>query len=394
MEFRVSVIIPCLNEEASIANAVKAAQAGLAKLHSPGEVVVVDNGSKDRSASLATAAGARVVREDTRGYGAALRKGFAVAKHDILIMADGDMSYDLTRIDEMVAPIRDNTADFVIGNRMNGIHHGAMPKLHQHFGTPFLTWILRMMFGCRTIKDSQCGFRAIRKDSYAKLNCMTTGMEFATEMIIKAIHSNLRIAQRDIEYHCRTGTSKLRPLQDGWRHIRFILLYIPSLAILLPPLLLWVFSTAALSLLLAGPISVRSRQFDLHTMILVAVLNIASMQIMTGGMIARIYAHLNGFRRDALIAWLYSRFHFKSGVIVSAVLLVLGLLGMVGVVAVGSRVVIMRSDTTRVLLFGMCCFVNGLQLWVASYMTSIMALPRHAELMPPEAEKTGMADME
>ena len=394
MKSGVSVVIPCLNEEASIADVVKAACAGIAKLKCPGEVIVIDNGSEDRSADLAAAAGARVVREDKCGYGSALRKGFAVAKHDIIVMADGDMSYDLTRIDEMVAPICDDRADFVVGNRMKGIHHGAMPKLHQYFGTPILTWVLRLMFGCKAIKDSQCGLRAIRKDAYIRLNCMTTGMEFASEMIIKAILSNLRIGQQDIEYHRRAGVSKLRPLQDGWRHLRFMMLYVPSATILIPPLILWMLSMVALSLLLVGPVSVRSRQFDLHSMVLIALVNVVSMQILTGGMMARIYAHLNGFKRDVLITWFYNHFHFKTGVVASAVILGLGLLGVGLGIAISPRIGLPNADAARVLLFGMCSVVNGLQLWLASYMTSIMALPRHADQLPPGAENTGMVDVE
>ncbi len=391
----VSIVIPCLNEEASIADVVRAAQAGLDRAGLPGEVIVVDNGSSDRSSERAAEAGARVVRETRRGYGAAIRRGFAVALHDILVMADGDLSYDLTKLPEFVAPIVDGTADFVVGNRLDGIHHGAMPKLHQHIGTPVLTLMVRFLFGCKTLKDSQCGLRAIRKEAYAKLNCMTTGMEFASEMIAKAALDGLRITQCDIEYHPRAGLSKLRPLRDGWRHLRFLLLYVPSPAILLPLLALWLVTATVLITLSVGPIQIRSQQFNIHSMLLLAILNIASLQVLTGAMTVRIYAHLNGFRPDTIIAWLYRHLHFGSTVAVSAVWLLLGLAGILffGSQFASSPELFRNTDTTRILLLCMCLIVNGLQIWLASYLASIMALPRHLEHLPTEAETTGMADM-
>ena len=392
----VSIVIPCLNEEASIADVVRAAQTGFANAGIPGEVVVVDNGSDDRSAECAADAGARVVKESKRGYGAAIRKGFSVAQNDILVMADGDLSYDLTKLGEFLAPIRKGTADFVVGNRLDGVHDGAMPMLHQHVGTPVLTWMVRILFGCKALKDSQCGMRAIRKDAYFKLNCMTTGMEFASEMIAKAAIEGLRIAQCDIEYHPRAGESKLRPLRDGWRHLRFLLLYVPSQVILLPLLTLWLISSTVMTMLAVGPLQIRSQQFDVHSMLLLAILNVSSLQVLTGAMTARSYAHLNGFRPDALIAWLYRHIHFRSAVSVSAVWLLLGLAGLLFFGSQFSRSpeLFQKPDTTRLLLLCMCLIVNGLQVWLAGYLASVMALPRHMDHLPAEAEDTGMADVE
>lgn len=396
MSTRVSIVIPCLNEEASIAEVVRAAQAGLDRAGVPGEVIVVDNGSGDRSAERAAEAGARVLRETRRGYGAAIRRGFAASRADILVMADGDLSYDLTKLDEFLAPLLDGSADFVVGNRLDNVHRGAMPKLHQHVGTPVLTWMVRLLFGCKTLKDSQCGFRAIRRVAYERLHCMTTGMEFASEMIAKAAIEGLRIAQRDIEYHPRAGESKLRPLRDGWRHLRFLLLYIPSPAILLPLLTVWLLSATVMVMLAVGPLRIRSQQFDVHSMLFLAILNVASLQILTGAMSARIYAHLNGFRPDTLIAWLYRRVHFGSAVVVSAAWL---LLGLAGVLFFGSQFsrspeLFQKSDTTRLMLLSLCLIVNGLQVWLAAYLASIMALPRHLDSLPAEAEDTGITDLE
>ncbi len=375
MKSGVSVVIPCLNEEDSVADVVKAAKAGFAKLKVPGEVIVVDNASSDRSAERAAAAGARVVLEKRRGYGAAIRRGFASAEYSVLVMADADMSYDLTKLDEMVKPILDNEIDFMIGNRLDGVQEGAMPKLHQHLGTPLLTFLLRILYGCKNIKDSQCGMRAVRRTAYEGLGCVTTGMEFASEMIVKAIQGGLRIRQHDIEYHCRAGVSKLRPLQDGWRHIRFILLYVPSHVILTLPLLIWLLSFTAVAMLLWGPVKIGPKQFDMHSMVLATFINIVSIQVISGGMLSRIYAHLSGFRSDALIVWFYRRFRFKSGSNLSLLLLVAGVLWMLWGASAWLRLERAGDDALRQLLFGVCCAINGLQIWGTSYMTSIMALP-------------------
>ena len=185
----VSVVIPCLNEEASIAQVVDAALAGIAKLGLPGEVVVVDNGSVDRSPELAAEHGARVLTEDERGYGAALRRGFRDARYGIVVMGDGDLTYDFSRLDELVRPILDGAAEFVVGNRMGNIRPGSMPKLHQYVGNPVLSLLLRVMFHTHTVRDAHCGMRAILRSTYRRLRCVTTGMEFASEMIVRAIHN-------------------------------------------------------------------------------------------------------------------------------------------------------------------------------------------------------------
>ncbi len=395
MKNSISIIIPCLNEESSIADVVQAARKGLDALDAQGEIIVVDNGSSDRSAERATAAGAKVIKEIKRGYGAAIRKGFSVAENDILVMADGDMSYDLTKLDAMVNPILKGDADLVVGHRLNGVHEGAMPTLHRYVGTPLLTWMMRMLCGCKIVGDSQCGFRAIQKAAYERLHCMTHGMEFASEMIAKAALGGLRIAQCEIEYHPRAGESKLRPVRDGWRHLRFLLLYVPSPVILIPLLLLWLTSAMVVVLLGIGPIQIRGQQFDIHSMLLLAIFNISCLQMMTGAMTARTYAHLNGFRHDPLIAWFYSHLHFGTGVAISAIWL---LLGMAGVFWFGSHALhrphlFQSTDTTRLMLLCMCLIVNGLQIWLASYLASIMALPRHIDHLPPEAENTGIVDL-
>jgi glycosyltransferase involved in cell wall biosynthesis len=393
MESGISVVIPCLNEEASIADAVTAAQAGIAKLACQGEVIVVDNGSEDRSASLAAAAGARVIRESKRGYGMALRKGFAAARYPVMVMGDGDMTYDFRCIDTLARPILDGTADLVIGNRMDNIHPGAMPALHRHVGTPVLSFLLRILFHHRGVRDAQCGMRVIRKDAYLKLGCVTTGMEFASEMIIKAIYNRLRIAERDIEYFPRVGESKLRTFRDGWRHLRFMLLHSPTTVMIFPGMVFWLLSLGLSIPLAARAVVIGQRMFDIHFLLALGAINIASIQVVTLGLLAKAYAHLSGLRQDPFIAWLYKRLSFEVAAAVAGTMITLGVL-------VGGHVFLKWSsqgfaglNAARPFFFAVLCIVNGVQIGASSYLFSIMALPRHADHLPPEVEDTGISDL-
>jgi len=392
-EMGVSVVIPCLNEVGSISSVVQAAQEGLASMGVPGEVIVVDNGSTDGSAAAARGAGAVVVKERRRGYGSAIRCGFGAAKYGILVMADGDLSYDLTKLGEIVRPILDAELDFVMGNRMNGVRPNAMPFLHRHVGNPVLTRLVQIMFHRRDIKDAHSGFRAIRRDAYERLGCITMGMEFASEMIIRAIYAGLRIGYRDIEYHVRTGESKLRTFRDGWRHLRFLVLHSPSMVFVFPGIIFWGVSLLATVPLAAGPVMVSSRRIDIHFMLVMGVLNIVSMQLMSVGILAKAYAHLSGIRHDPVVAWLYKHMSFEVGAVVSGVLIAVG--AVVGVYVVGHWTVggFGELNMARPLFFSVVCMTNGVQLGACSYLFSIMALPRRMDEMDPEDEETAIRDV-
>jgi len=389
----VSVVIPCLNEEASIGRVVEAAKAGIEELGVPGEVIVVDNGSTDESAARAREAGATVVEESLRGYGAAIRCGFATAHHTVLVMADGDLSYDLTKLGLLVKPVLGGRVDFMLGNRMNGVHAKAMPFLHKHVGNPLLTRLVRLMFRRRDIKDAHTGFRAIRKDVYERMGCITTGMEFASEMIVRAIHAGIRIGFRDIEYHPRTGESKLRTFRDGWRHLRFLLLHSPSMVFVFPGLLVWMLILVAMLPLAIAPVMVGERKIDIHVMLVLGVLNIASMVFISIGILAKAYAHLSGIRNDPFIAWLYRHLSFEAGAIVSGVLMLVG--GVVGGYVVWHWVGkgFGDLDMARPLFFGGLCVINGAQLGATSYLFSIMALPRRMDKVEPEDRETAIREI-
>ncbi len=230
----ISLVLPCLNEEQSLASVVANAEAGLKKTSFSYEILVVDNGSNDRSRDIAKELDVRLIDEPHKGYGSALRRGFAEAKYDVIVMGDADLTYDFSMLDSFLEPILGGNAEFVVGNRMKHIQPGAMPTLHRYLGNPLLTFFLRVMFHHYDIQDAHCGMRAILAHTYRRLQCVTTGMEFASEMIVRAIHLKVPIEQIDIEYHPRLGESKLRSFRDGWRHLRFMLLHSPTFVLMLP----------------------------------------------------------------------------------------------------------------------------------------------------------------
>ncbi len=377
----VSVVIPCLNEESSIAAVIADAREGIAALGLPGEVIVVDNRSTDRSAEIAREQGARVLREEIPGYGAALRRGFAAARFDVLVMGDADQTYDFTRLGELARPILEGQADFVIGNRMGNIRPGSMPWLHRYVGNPIMSMLLRLMFPGARVRDTQCGLRAIAREAYLRLHCVTTGMEFASEMIVRALHQRLRMAERDIIYHARVGDSKLRSFRDGWRHLRFMMLHSPTMLLLVPGLMGWIAGLAITLPLVLGPVYFHGRAIDVHCMLVGGLLNVISIQVITIGLLAKAYAHLSGLREDTVIAWLYRRLTFETAVLISLPLLLLGAGLVVFVTAKWVASGFGALNETRALFFALLCLVNGVQIATAAYLFSIMALPRRLE--PP-----------
>jgi hypothetical protein len=234
-DLELSVVIPALNEERTIAHCVGKAQKALAALGAPGEVVVADNGSTDRTREVAEGLGARVVPVDGKGYGKALRGGFAAAKGKYLLMGDADGSYDFEQAPRYVEELR-RGRDFVVGNRFQGvIEPGAMPFLNRHLGTPVLTTVMNLLF--RTgLGDMNCGMRGLTKSAFERMGLKADGMEFATEMIVKASLLKMKIAEVPCDLHkdLRDRPPHLRRWRDGWRHLRFMLLFSPTGTFLVP----------------------------------------------------------------------------------------------------------------------------------------------------------------
>lgn len=234
----VSVILPCLNEVDSVGRCVKEAIDAMSAARLPGEVLVVDNGSDDGSPDTAREAGARVVTEAVPGYGSALRAGFAAACGEVVVMADADFTYDLTRIPDLVAPILADQADLVLGSRLDAATRATMPLLHRLVGTPVITFLVARACGRRVVRDSQSGFRAFRRADLEQLALRSTGMELASEMLVRAARAGLRIHEVDAGYRPRIGESKLDTFADGWRHLQLILLLAPDLLLVGPGLVL------------------------------------------------------------------------------------------------------------------------------------------------------------
>jgi glycosyltransferase involved in cell wall biosynthesis len=270
----ISIVIPALNEEGLVGNTIK--MVPVDKLREKGldvEIVVVDNASTDNTAQEAREAGARVVYGEKRGYGNAYLKGFSEAKGDIIVMGDADGTYPFETTYEFIQPILKGEADFVMGSRLKGnIHKGAMPALHKYVGNPFLTWILNVLFKAG-ISDAHCGMRAIKKDTLEKLDLKSSGMEFASEMVIEAARKNVRIAEIPIDYYPRKGESKLSSFSDGWRHLRFMMIYRPTPFLLIPGVIV-------LSMGLIFFLGVILQQYRMHSLILGSLLLIIGYQML------------------------------------------------------------------------------------------------------------------
>jgi glycosyltransferase involved in cell wall biosynthesis len=319
-ELEVSVVIPCLNEEEAIARVVGEAKAALDSAGLVGEVVVVDNASEDDSAALARSAGATVVSEDRRGYGSAYLAGLAAARGRYVVMADADGTYPLDRIGEFVDRLRAG-ADMVIGSRFKGtIEPGAMPWPNRYIGNPLLTGMLNMLFHSG-VSDAHCGLRAIRRDVVPSLGLSATGMEFASEMVIKAGKGHLRIEEVPIGYRARIGESKLSRFSDAWRHIRFMLVYSPAFLFVLPGGIAALVGLTGLVVLGAMP-----HLSDNWTgvSVFLAMLTIVGVGVIQLGLFARTYAVIYLGEHDERLEHGWQRFRLEHGLALSAVTFLVG----------------------------------------------------------------------
>ncbi len=234
----VTVVLPCLDEEASVGLCVTQAYEAIAAAGLTGEVVVVDNGCTDDSARVAERAGARVIREDRPGYGSAIRAGIVAALGEVVVMADADCTYPLDRLGELVAPVLSGDTDLCLGSRLSEATLQSMPFLHRFLGTPTLTYLVRQGGGYTGLTDSQSGFRAFRREAVTRLGLRTSGMEFASEMLLRASQSGWRVREIEMDYRERVGESKLSTWRDGMRHLRLIMRLSPHQVLWAPGLLL------------------------------------------------------------------------------------------------------------------------------------------------------------
>ena len=319
----ISVVIPCLNEEGAVGAVVDEAHRGIEATGRSGEVIVVDNGSTDRSAEIAAAHGARVIPEPERGYGRAYLTGLANAGGRYVVMADADGTYPLHELDRFVESL-DGGSDLVLGSRFNGkIHEGAMPWSNRWIGNPILTGMLNRMFGVR-VSDAHCGMRAVRRSALDELDLHSQGMEFASEMVFKAFRRKLAVSEVPIDYYPRTGESKLSRVSDAWRHVRFMLLYSPSWLYFLPGAILLLLGLGGMLVLASGPVNVFGRPWQIHTMLAFVAATILGAQIVQLGVFARTYAMTHFGERDALLERLWPRIRLEHGLLAGGLVLAAG----------------------------------------------------------------------
>jgi glycosyltransferase involved in cell wall biosynthesis len=320
---QISVVIPCLNEEEAVGAVVDQAWEGIERSGRSGEVILVDNGSTDSSAAIATEHGATVLSERRRGYGQAYLTGISHARGDYLVMADADGTYPLNELAGFVEAL-ENGSDLVLGSRFEGqIHDGAMPWSNRWIGNPILTGLLNRLFGIR-VSDAHCGMRALRRSALPVLDLHSTGMEFASEMVFKAFRRQLAVSEIPIDYFPRTGESKLSRFGDAWRHVRFMLLYSPSWLYFVPGFFLLLLGLAGMLVLATGPVDVFGRTWQIHTMLAFVALTLMGAQVVQLGLFARTYALVHFHEYDQLLDRLRRRVHLEHGLLFGLALVLTG----------------------------------------------------------------------
>lgn len=369
--------MPCLNEAESIGACVDKAWAAIKKYGLRGEVVVSDNGSTDGSPEIAAQHGARVVVQPLKGYGHAYMKGFEEARGRYILMADSDNTYDFNDLERFLTPLR-NGADLVMGNRFAGhILPGAMSWSHRYIGNPILSGLLNLFFHTG-IGDAHCGMRAFKRSAYPRMHLQTGGMEFASEMVINASKAGLSMTEVPITYYPRIGESKLESLRDGWRHLRFMLLYSPTHLFVWPGGLLMALGFLTMFILALGPIQIDGLKFGFHWMFLGSLLAIAGLQLISLGLIARFYSltsHIDE-GRDRLIAWFTERFRMEGGIALGILIFGAGAITDLILLVMWIQGRFESLSSVRLSIIALTLSVIGIQTIFSSFLLSMMAIKR------------------
>lgn len=380
-DVELSVVMPCLNEARTVGRCVAKAKRALDELGVRGEVIVADNGSDDGSQSLAQEHGARVVPVARRGYGSALQAGIAAARGRYVLMGDADDSYDFGRIGPFVTKLREGH-DLVMGNRFKGgIRPGAMPWHHRYIGNPVLTGILNLFFHS-PIRDAHCGLRAFRKDAYERLGLTTPGMEFASEMVVKACLHRQKITEVPTVLHPdgRDRPPHLRSFRDGWRHLRFLLLMCPLWLYFIPAGFLLAVGVGLMAWLSPGPRPVGGTVLDLHTMLLGSLCVVFGYQTLWLWAHARIYGWTSGLLpRGTFSMKIFDHLNLERGLLAGAALLLAGL-GLNGWLvhewAARDLGPLDVQVTMRYALWGFTAMVLGVQTVYGSFFLSMLGMRR------------------
>ncbi len=376
---RISVVMPCLNEVDGVAVCVEKALRAFATMGVEGEVVVCDNGSSDGSPEAARAAGARVVSEPRRGYGSAYLRGLSEARGEVLVMGDADDTYDFLDLEKFVEPLFAGEADMVMGTRLKGkILPGAMPWSHRFIGNPILSGMLKLLFHT-SVSDSHCGMRSFTREAWQRMNLRTTGMEFASEMVVSALRNKLRLEEVPITYRPRIGESKLSSFRDAWRHVRFMLLYSPSYLFLLPGLLLVLTGGSLMAFLAAGPREAFGRVWDYHPLLFGALALILGYNLILFDVLAKTFSIGAGFATPK--GWLSALgrgFTLERGLIIGSLLVVVGLGIEVDIVLEWLESGRGPLLAVRSFMLGMVAMMVGAQTVFGSFLIGLMMIPRRS----------------
>lgn len=376
--YEITILMPCLNEAETLAECIQKAKRFLESEKIHGEILVADNGSVDGSQAIATKHGARVISVSTRGYGAALKSGIDAAKGQYVIMGDADDSYDFLNLMPFLNKLRDGY-DLVMGNRFKGgIIDGAMPFLNRYLGNPVLSLIGRLFFKSK-IGDFHCGLRGFRRDSFKQLDLQGDGMEFASEMVVKATLKKLKITEVPTQLYPdgRSRRPHLRPWRDGWRHLRLLLLFSPRWLFFYPGLLLVTLGVSLMSLLSYGPVKVGSISLDIHTMLFSSLFMIVGLQAVCFSVFAKFIAdfHLEIKSSREYFQQLLRLFTLERGLIAASLFILIGLSGSGYTVWYWLHQdfgPLVPTQMMRVLIPSITSLILGIELLFASFFMSLL----------------------
>ncbi|MDI6729962.1 MAG: glycosyltransferase family 2 protein [Candidatus Altarchaeum sp.] len=372
----VSVVMPCLNEEKTVGICVKKAIKVFKENNIDGEVIVADNGSADKSAEVARKAGARIVFEERKGYGSAYLKGLSEAKGKYIIVADSDNTYDLLEIPKFLKLLMKDYYDFVIGTRLKGkILPYAMPWLHKYIGNPVLTKIFRVVFHAN-ITDMYCGMRGFTREAMEKMDLRCVGMEFAPEMIIKALKNKLKMGEVPITLHPSIGREpKIHSFRDGWRALRLIFLFAPNWLFLIPGTIFLAIGLFLIFTILNGPLVIGSMQFDIHPIIFGAFLSILGLQIIIFGLQSKIYSKSIGLGNESrTLKFIDKHFTLEKGTVIGLVISFFGIAILIYIFNTWLNVGFVQQ--IKLMLVGMTLIVLGIQIIFSSWFLSMIGIEK------------------
>jgi hypothetical protein len=378
-----TILMPCLNEAETLAICIEKALGFLRRSGISGEVLIADNGSSDGSQEIAARLGARVTHVPEKGYGAALIAGIAAARGRYVIMGDSDDSYDFSVLDPFIAKLRDGF-DLVMGNRFKGgIAPGAMPPLHRYLGNPVLSTIGRVFFAS-PIRDFHCGLRGFSRDAMMALELRAPGMEFASEMVVKATMRGLRIAEvpTTLSPDGRSRPPHLRSWRDGWRHLRFLLIFCPRWLFFYPGALLFALGALVMALLLPGPVSLGAVTLDVHSLLYASGAVVMGFQAMQFWVFARLYGAVTGLLPEAeRLNRALSRFGLEAALLLAGAIFLLGLaLGGWSLAQWGARDfgTLQGAGVMRMAIASVTAMLIGLQLAFGAFFLALLGMMRPA----------------